>query len=94
MYLIQSYSVNSSLQADFYIQSKGVNAGKPMREPSANCFIVLTDRSQLLPDYFYYMVLAAFNTGIFRKYLSGSVIPFLTQKDFSKALLEYYKRGG
>ncbi|WP_404818043.1 DUF6943 family protein, partial [Reichenbachiella ulvae] len=57
MYLIQSYSVNSSLQADFYIQSKASHAGKRMREPSANCFIVLTDRSQLLPDYFYYMVL-------------------------------------
>lgn len=92
MFLLQNYSANTSLQADFYIQSKGNNAGKPMKEPSANCFLVLTDSSVLLPEYFYYVVLAVYNSGLFKKYLTGSVIPFLTQKDFHKALEAYFMK--
>ncbi|UZR99012.1 DUF6943 family protein [Chondrinema litorale] len=92
MFVLHTYHPNSTLEADFYIQSKGSNAGKPMKTPSANCFGVLVDQSVLLPTYFYYLVEAVYSTGIFKKYLKGSVIEFLTIEDFSRALNDYFSR--
>jgi hypothetical protein len=93
MFLVKNHDPKKSKgtdHADFYVQSKGSDAGKPLKEPSANCFAVITDNSRLLPDYFYYMVLAAWQQGTFRPYLRGSVIPFLTIDNFNKALLKKY----
>ena len=30
----------SGQEADFYIQAKGLNAGRPLKNPKANCFAV------------------------------------------------------
>lgn len=91
MFVLHTYHPDATLEADFYIQSKGNNAGKPMRTPSANCFGVLVDQSVLLPDYFYYVVEAVYSAGVFKKYLRGSVVKFITIKDFSLALHDFYR---
>ena len=93
MFLLQNYDPkhpNGLNYADFYVQSKGDNAGRPLKEPSTNCFAVFTDHSRLLPEYFYYMVMAAWQQGVFRPYLLGSVIPFLSIESFKRAILEKY----
>jgi len=93
MFLIQEYNPKHPKgvnYADFYIQSKGSNAGKPLKEPAPNCFAIFTDHSKLLPEYFYYMVLAAWQQGVFKPYLKGSVIPFLTIDSFKKVIFEKY----
>jgi len=93
MFLLQDYRPlhpNGTDYADFYIQNKGYNAGKPLKKPVPNCFAVLTDHNVLLPGYFYYMVLAAWQQGAFRPHLQGSVIPFLTIDTFKKVILENY----
>jgi len=50
----------------------------------------MTSQWKLLPDYFYYMVLNAYNQGAFKKYIKGTAVPFLTIEDFKKALIEFY----
>lgn len=81
---------NKSFKADFFVQSKGNNAGKPMKQPTANCFdVVVTETEILLPEYLYYVVYAAYSAGAFKKHIRGSVVPFITIEDFNKALLEF-----
>lgn len=57
-----------------------------MKISSANCFGIITNREILLPEYFYYVVLAAYERGAFKPYLKGSVIPYITIDDFVEAL--------
>lgn len=91
MFTLKSYNSEKESQVDFFVISKGNNAGKPIREATPNCFEVkVIDEEILLPDYLYYMVLAAYEAGAFKKYLRGSVIPFITIEDFYKAFFEYY----
>jgi len=76
-------------KADFYIKSLGNNAGEPIKEPTANCFAVkVTDLDRLNPDYLYYFVLNKFNKGEFKKYIKGSVIPFITLKDTIRVIIK------
>ncbi|WP_020531413.1 DUF6943 family protein [Flexithrix dorotheae] len=86
MFIIKSHNNSQTWSADFYIQSKGENAGKPMWDPSANCFGIITDPEILLPKYFYYLVLAAYNRGAFKPFIKGSVIPYITIEDFCQAI--------
>jgi len=91
MFTVKTFRKDKESKADFYVQSKGQNAGQPLRDPIANCFeITVTDTERLLPDYLYYMVLAAFNAGAFKPYIRGTAVPFLTIEDFKKALIDFY----
>ena len=91
MFTVKNHNKANQTKVDFYVLSKGNNAGKPVKIATANCFeIKVTDTEILLPEYLYYMVLAAHQVGAFKKYIKGSVIPFITIKDFKKAFLEHY----
>lgn len=91
MFTVKTYKKGKESKADFYVQSKGQNAGQPLKEAIANCFeIKVTDTDNLLPEYLYYMVLNAFNQGAFRKYIQGAAVPYLTIENFTKALIEFY----
>lgn len=85
MYEIKS-SPLPNVEPDFYIQSVGSNSGRPMKAESANCFYVYCDGVNLLGDYFYYVVLHAFNSGYFDSIRRGSAIPFLTIDDIYSVL--------
>ena len=60
----------------FYIQSKGLHAGRPLKRPIANCFTVFTD-DDLLFDKVYSMWIGR----LFEPVICGSVIPFIRKKD-------------
>ncbi len=91
MFLVKVHNPNRDSDADFFVQSKGDNAGKPLRVSSSNCFEVkVTDTDILLPEYLYFMVMNAYNHGAFKKYIKGSVIPYITIEDFYSGFLEFY----
>ena len=57
-------------QANFYIQNKGFNSGRPLREPKRNCFAVFTD-----DEFLFQKVQALFIGRYFEPFIHGSVIP-------------------
>ena len=79
--------VNDAEKAHFFIQLKGNNAGRPLREKIPNSIGISVDERIFIPDYFYYLVLNLFNTGKFKPLLKGSVVPFIRQRDIVQAVL-------
>lgn len=75
---------------DFYIQLKGENAGRPLNEKMPNSVGIKTDPKLLVSGFLFYTVLYLFQTGIFRRYLRGSVIPFITQRDISHVIISHF----
>lgn len=69
----------------FFALSKGLNAGKPLNEPCANCFLVNVEFEQNR-ELFYWLCFALWKAGHFRRRLVGSVIPFLRINDLRIAL--------
>ena len=57
-------------QANFYIQNKGFNSGRPLRQPIRNCFAVFTD-----DEFLFQKVQALFIGRYFERFIHGSVIP-------------------
>ncbi len=92
MITIKTFNGQNETEFDFFVQSKGNNAGRPMRETTANCFGITTEKEILLPEYFYYVVLAAYEAGAFKPFLKGSVVPFITKDDFLTAVFSYLAR--
>ena len=59
-----------------FILSRGRNAGKPLFEPCANCFILYCkDQNQL--ENLYWTFFTLWKNGFFHPYLCGSVIEML-----------------
>ena len=75
---------------DFWIQLKGQNAGKPLREKIPNSIGVKTDPAILVPDFLFYTLEYLFASGAFQLYISGSVIPFISQKDILTVLFNHW----
>lgn len=63
-------------KADFYIQNKGYNSGRPLRIPLRNSFAVFTD-----DDFLFQKVQALFIGKFFEPLIHGSVIPTICLKD-------------
>ena len=68
-------------RADFYIQSKGKHAGRPLREPIPNCWAIRTNCKHLFQICF-----AIYQSGHLKKLLRGSVIPFLALDEYRPIL--------
>ncbi len=83
----------SNENANFYIQLKGDNAGKPLKTPIANCIGIVANADIFLPEYLYYLFLAIFNSGLYRKYIRGSVVPYIRQSDIALAVRDWFCRG-
>lgn len=86
MLIIKKYTPECT--CDFYVKSHGSKIGEPIKEPVTNCFAVTVDRQFLLPGFTYYCVLNAYNNGLFKKYVRGSVVPFITVGDATKVITD------
>jgi len=76
---------------EFYILSKGNNAGRPMRQSCPNCFVMSFDDHEERESY-YWTCFAMFQARIFEPYLTGSVIPFLRINDVACLIeAQYFK---
>ena len=73
-----------------FILSKGLNAGKPLAQPCPNCFAVEFSSAD---DAFRFraLCLILMQSHIFSQYLKGSVIPFLTIRDFRSIVSRYFE---
>ena len=76
----------------FWVQLKGNNAGQPLRDKSPNSIGIRTDQDVLNPDYLFYTLSYLFTTGVFRRMLKGSVIPYIRQGDITIALVDHWFR--
>jgi len=67
-------------QPHFFILNKGYNAGKPLPEYCANCFVFLADDEED-KDFHFYMFLGLWELKIFRPHLIGSVVEYIRLGD-------------
>jgi hypothetical protein len=73
-------------QFSFYVLSKGIYSGRPMKHPCANCFIVIAEsefEKRRIVNYVYIL----WKSKAFEQLLIGSVILFLRITDFKKLLV-------
>lgn len=65
----------------FFILSRGLNCGKPLKEPCPNCFVIIPKRKKD-GNCFYWIAYSLWKTKAFHPYFVGSVIPFVRKGDF------------
>lgn len=70
----------------FFIQSHGLNAGRPLREPKPNCWECRTKRSA---DF--EILYIVFESRILENFIRGSVIPFITLSDYKNIITPILK---
>ena len=79
---MKRYNPNLKTNNDsFYIQSHGLNAGKPLKEPIPNSWHVETKVSNAFEICF-----IVYNSKFLKNYLRGSVIPFLSLREYRKII--------
>lgn len=74
----------------FFILSKGHNAGRPLEKPCPNCFVLLA-KSGEEKQKLYWLCFGLWQLGIFKKFLTGSVIPFIRLEDFKTVLKKSFE---
>lgn len=65
----------------FYIQSHGLHAGRPLKEPIPNSWEIDTDIKNAFEICF-----MVYNSKILDNYIRGSVIPFLSLHEYKKII--------
>ena len=66
-----------------FLLNKGMNSGKPQKEPFTNSFVVIFDLEQDCENL-YFVAYSLWKTNFWHQYLVGSVIPFLRLNDNKK----------
>ena len=66
-----------------FLLNKGMNSGKPQKEPFTNSFVVIFDLEQDCENL-YFVAYSLWQTKFWHQHLVGSVIPFLRLPDFKK----------
>ncbi|MCG1037290.1 DUF6943 family protein [Polaribacter sargassicola] len=69
----------------FFILNKGLNSGKPLTDPCANCFVVTTFTEETKNTLFHLSMMLQIG-GFYAYYLKGSVIPFISIDDCRNVL--------
>jgi hypothetical protein len=84
---IRQYSQHSKLPhaPHFFVLCKGLNAGKPLSSPCANCFVV-TCESDEEKKFLTALSWGLWTCNRFRIHIRGSVIPFIKIKDYSSEM--------
>jgi len=71
----------------FFIQSKGNNSGKPLDQPIANCYLVITETKEER-DFYYWLCYGLWQAKKFQPVLCGSVVSFIRIHDLKAILSE------
>lgn len=66
-----------------FILNKGLNSGKPQKEPFTNSFVILFQHEEDCEN-FYFIAFSLWQTKFWHQFLTGSVILFLRLPDFKK----------
>ena len=70
-------------QPHLFVLNKGLNSGKPQKEPFKNSFVVIF-KNETDCQSIYFVAYSLWQTKFWHPHLVGSVIPFLRLTDFSK----------
>jgi len=85
--IMKQYNPNHTLSNhSFYVLCKGLNSGKPLEKPTANCFEMQCKDSNHKANLFW-LCFSLWQTKSFEPYIRGTVIPFLTLSDFKKVII-------
>jgi hypothetical protein len=71
----------------FFILCKGNNAGKPGFQPWTNSFIAVCPHEEYF-NFFFWLIYGLHQSGKFKVYHRGSVIPFINLKDVRDIIRE------
>ena len=83
---IKSYNPTGTRpEHHFYVLCKGLNSGKPLNSPCANCFIVSAGTKEET-ETIYWLSFAMWKVRAFHPLLRGSVISFITIRDYRQCL--------
>jgi hypothetical protein len=66
-----------------FILNKGMNSGKPQKEPFTNSFVIIFQNEDDCESLFF-IAYSLWKTKFWHQFLCGSVIPFLRLPDFKK----------
>ncbi len=66
-----------------FILNKGMNSGKPQKEPFTNSFVIVFEKEEDCESIFF-VAYSLWQTKFWHQFLIGSVIPFLRLPDFKK----------
>ena len=69
----------------FYVLSKGLNSGRPSATPCPNSFVVSAGNPEE-KETLYWLTYAIWKSRALYPLLRGSVIPFITVRDFTRQL--------
>ena len=90
---VRTYSVHRPApEQAIFILNRGHNAGKPLREPCPNCFIIYCS-NQEEQETVYWTFYALWKNGFFHPYLCGSVIEMLRLFELKKLLQNFVESG-
>jgi hypothetical protein len=83
-FIIKTHQKNSIYsKPHLFILNKGMNSGKPQKEPFTNSFVVIF-QNEIDCESIYFVAYSLWQTKFWHQHLIGSVIPFLRLPDFSK----------
>lgn len=90
--IVLPFDIRSSGVGDFYVQMDGNNAGKPfkIKPEKGNYYAVITDKSVLLPEYFYFVVEYLYTSGAFKQVIHGTTVPHLNIKGFTEVVVKFF----
>ena len=83
-FIIKTHRKDTKYNKPFlYLLNKGLNSGKPQKEPFTNSFVVIFDNQEDLENI-YFVAYSLWKAKFWHQFLIGSVIPFLRLFDFKK----------
>jgi hypothetical protein len=83
-YIIKTHQKDTVyMEPHLFILNKGMNSGKPQKEPFTNSFVVIFQNEEDC-ESIYFVAYSLWKTKFWHPLLVGSVIPFLRLPDFSK----------
>lgn len=86
---VRTYSVHHPApEQAIYILNRGHNAGKPLRDPCPNCFIIYCSNQEEL-ETVYWTFYALWKNGFFHPHLCGSVIEMLRLFELKKLMQNF-----
>ena len=83
-FIIKTHQKNTLYtKPHLFILNKGMNSGKPQKEPFTNSFVVIFQNEEDC-ESIYFVAYSLWKTKFWHPFLVGSVIPFLRLVNFSK----------
>ncbi len=83
-FIIKTHQKDTTYKGNqIFILNKGMNSGKPQKEPFTNSFVIMFP-DEKDAETVYWLAYSLWKSNFWHQFLIGSVIPFLRIKDFKK----------